>query len=257
MIGPGPAEALAGCWTSSCPRPGSCLSAVALGPPERASPAERVGSRQTPGAWHSCPARPRHAADVRRRAGLPAHAPALRRTRDPDDAPAPHRAEAGPVRFPEVRNGSKRLPPRGPDLLAQHVAAHCPEGPWLFTGKAGKPPHQNTVGYRWRTTIAAADLSGVKPQDLRHFYASGLIASGCDVVTVQRALGHASATTTLNTYSHLWPTAEDRTGGRRAAVRGQLRTGCGLSVSNRPLTSTNRSGQTLKRNSTTSPSAMT
>jgi integrase len=46
---------------------------------------------------------------------------------------------------------------------------------------------------------------------LRHFYASGLIASGCDVVTVQRALGHSSATVTLNVYSHLWPTAEDRT----------------------------------------------
>jgi integrase len=30
-------------------------------------------------------------------------------------------------------------------------------------------------------------------------------------VTVQRALGHAKATTTLNTYAHLWPTAEDRT----------------------------------------------
>ena len=43
----------------------------------------------------------------------------------------------------------------------------------------------------------------------------GLIAAGCDVVTVQRALGHAKATTTLNTYAHLWPTAEDRT--RKAA----------------------------------------
>jgi hypothetical protein len=32
-----------------------------------------------------------------------------------------------------------------------------------------------------------------------------------DVVTVQRALGHARATTTLDTYSHLWPSAEDRT----------------------------------------------
>ena len=31
------------------------------------------------------------------------------------------------------------------------------------------------------------------------------------MVTVQRALGHAKATTTLNTYAHLWPTAEDRT----------------------------------------------
>ena len=30
-----------------------------------------------------------------------------------------------------------------------------------------------------------------------------------------RALGHVRATTTLNTYAHLWPTAEERT--RRAA----------------------------------------
>jgi integrase len=53
--------------------------------------------------------------------------------------------------------------------------------------------------------------------DLRHFYASGLIAAGCDVVTVQRALGHGKASLTLNTYSHLWPRAEDRT--RNAAAQ--------------------------------------
>lgn len=46
--------------------------------------------------------------------------------------------------------------------------------------------------------------------DLRHFYASGLIGSGCDVVSVQRALGHTKPTTTLTTYAHLWPSAEDR-----------------------------------------------
>ena len=39
----------------------------------------------------------------------------------------------------------------------------------------------------------------------------------CDVVTVQRALGHAKATTTLETYSHPWLPAEDRT--RPAAAR--------------------------------------
>lgn len=46
---------------------------------------------------------------------------------------------------------------------------------------------------------------------LRHTYASSLIASGCDVVTVQRALGHAQPSITLNVYSHLWPSAEDKT----------------------------------------------
>ena len=67
--------------------------------------------------------------------------------------------------------------------------------------------------------LSAAGLTGLRLHDLRHFFASGLIAAGCDVVTVQRALGHASATTTLNTYSHLWPYADDRT---RAATDGLM-----------------------------------
>ena len=99
------------------------------------------------------------------------------------------------------------------DILAEHVRTHGTTGDerWLFAGEGGDPPHQNTVGYWWRLTLRDAELSGIKLHDLRHFYASGLIASGCDVVTVQRSLGHAKATTTLNTYAHLWPTAEDRT----------------------------------------------
>ena len=41
-------------------------------------------------------------------------------------------------------------------------------------------------------------------------------AAHCDVVTVQRALGHKSPTVTLNTYAHLWPNANERT--RKAAA---------------------------------------
>lgn len=39
------------------------------------------------------------------------------------------------------------------------------------------------------------------------------------MVTVQRALGRSTGKTTPNTYSHLWPTAEDRT---RAAASGLM-----------------------------------
>jgi integrase len=85
----------------------------------------------------------------------------------------------------------------------------------MFEATPGQPPHQNTVGYLWRKACKAAKVTDVTLHDLRHYFASGLIAAGCDVVTVQRALGHAKATTTLGTYSHLWPTAEDRT--RKAA----------------------------------------
>ncbi|MBV8542225.1 MAG: site-specific integrase [Pseudonocardiales bacterium] len=99
-------------------------------------------------------------------------------------------------------------------LLAGHVECHRPGTDptrWLFEGLPGDPPHQNTVGYWWRKAQATAGITGMKTHDLRHYFASGLTAAGCDVVTVQRALGHAKATTTLNTYAHLWPTAEDRT----------------------------------------------
>ena len=86
---------------------------------------------------------------------------------------------------------------------------------WLFD-EGGKPWHDNLVDYRWRSTRTDAAVT-YKLHELRHYFASGLIAAGCDVVTVQRAMGHASATTTLSTYAHLWPTAEDKT--RAAAVR--------------------------------------
>lgn len=47
--------------------------------------------------------------------------------------------------------------------------------------------------------------------DLRHYLASMLIASGADIKTVQARLRHASATTTLDTYGHLWPDADEST----------------------------------------------
>jgi integrase len=130
------------------------------------------------------------------------------------------RVNGGAIDVRQPKYGSERvvyLADSLINLLAEHVTAHGTNGKdrWLFAGDGEDPPHQNTVGYWWRKTLRDADLSGVKLHDLRHFYASGLIAAGCDVVTVQRSLGHAKATTTLNTYAHLWPTAEDRT--RKAA----------------------------------------
>ena len=64
------------------------------------------------------------------------------------------------------------------DLLSAYIAEH----------RAGEDPS------RWLFEASA----GLTLHDLRHFYASGLIAAGCGVVTVQRALRHAKATTTLS-----------------------------------------------------------
>lgn len=131
------------------------------------------------------------------------------------------RAGGGLVEIRAPKYGSERvvyLADGLVELLARHVEQHRHgDNParWLFEATPGQPPHQNTVGHLWRKACKAAGVTGVTLHDLRHFYASGLIASGCDVVTVQRALGHAKANTTLTVYAHLWPTAEDRT--RKAA----------------------------------------
>lgn len=96
-------------------------------------------------------------------------------------------------------------------ILSEHVGRlGIQSGEWLLPN-GGRPFNRNSAGEQWRRIRAAAGLTDFTLHDLRHFYASGLIASGCDVVTVQRALGHSSATITLGVYSHLWPTAEDRT----------------------------------------------
>lgn len=124
------------------------------------------------------------------------------------------------IRLPKY--GSERtvyLAPGLLQILARHVERldTTAEPGWLFRGQGDNPPHQNDVDHWWRKARSVLKGGAPRLHDARHFYASGLIAEGCDVVTVQRALGHKSATTTLNTYSHLWPTAEDRT--RAAAER--------------------------------------
>jgi len=51
---------------------------------------------------------------------------------------------------------------------------------------------------------------GFSFHDLRHL-AWLLIASGADIKSVQARMRHASARTTLDTYGHLWPDADEST----------------------------------------------
>jgi hypothetical protein len=45
--------------------------------------------------------------------------------------------------------------------------------------------------------------------DLRHFYASTLIAANLNPKVIQARLGHATITETMDTYGHLFPDAGD------------------------------------------------
>lgn len=103
----------------------------------------------------------------------------------------------------------------------------------LCAGDSSAPVFANTDGVPWtRRDVASIFYSlkritglGFTAHSLRHFYASGLIASGVDVRTVQAALGHASATVTLSTYAHLWPDSESRV---IEASEGLVRDFCGI-----------------------------
>ena len=101
------------------------------------------------------------------------------------------------------------------ELLAAHVERHgANEDGLVLHGRDGQPVRSARFGERWRATSKAVGVE-LRFHDLRHAFASALIAQGCDVVAVSHAMGHATPSITLNVYGHLWPSGEDRI---RAAI---------------------------------------
>jgi integrase len=98
------------------------------------------------------------------------------------------------------------------DALAAHLANYPAGVDGFVFAPGGKPIRRTTFGSVWRAAVKAADApTGTGFHELRHYYASLLIRHGQSVKVVQARLGHASASETLDTYSHLWPDSDDRT----------------------------------------------
>jgi integrase len=136
--------------------------------------------------------------------------------------------ENGRPRFgPPKTAASVRTVPL-PDVVAEALAEHLrlfgtgPDG-LLFVDDDGRPLLRPRFSrFVWRPAVAAVEAvpHGTGMHELRHFYASLLIRHGESVKTVQSRLGHATAAETLDTYSHLWPDADDTT---RTAVDSVLK----------------------------------
>ena len=92
----------------------------------------------------------------------------------------------------------------------------------IVVGAFGRPVAPYTIETAFAKARATVDglPEGFRIHDLRHYFASLLIAHGLDIKTVQARLRHASAKTTLDTYGHMWP---DRDESSRAAVSSVLR----------------------------------
>ena len=80
----------------------------------------------------------------------------------------------------------------------------------VFSGADGGHLSPDAITKAWRVAMAAIGISRVTLHSLRHTHASMLIASGVDILTISRRLGHGSPTITLGVYGHLIHGGDDR-----------------------------------------------
>src|SRR5262249_28417150 len=106
------------------------------------------------------------------------------------------------------------------DAVAAHLAER-PAGPeeLLIRNRHGRPVLRQVFWRSWATAVERVGLpEGTRYHDLRHFYASSLIAAGLHPKVIQVRLGHSTIAETMNTYGHLFPDAEDAGRGALDAV---------------------------------------
>jgi integrase len=98
------------------------------------------------------------------------------------------------------------VPPFLVEILAEHLR-QTSKSEFVFVGREGGVLGRSNFRRRqWKPALEAAGLDpGLRFHDLRHSCAALLIAQGAHPKEIQARLGHASITTTLNTYGHLWP----------------------------------------------------
>jgi integrase len=142
------------------------------------------------------------------------------------------RIVAGRLVLAPPKGGKERDVPL-PEPVAQAIGAHLgrwparrvtlpwrtPDGPkrtarLLLVTAVGEAVRRDSFNHVWRQAVRKAgmapDRDATGTHQLRHRYASMLLAGGVDVRTLAEYLGHSDPSITLRTYSHLLPSAADR-----------------------------------------------
>ena len=144
----------------------------------------------------------------------------------------------GAPSFAEPKSQQSRraipLPEIAVMALERHRTAQKAErlksGTWqdtglVFTTPTGAPLDASTVSHRFQAALVTAELRKVRFHDLRHGYASFLIAAGEHPRVVMELMGHSQISLTMNTYSHVMPSMKQSAA---AKLDGILGTGIGV-----------------------------
>jgi integrase len=127
--------------------------------------------------------------------------------------------KSGTLEFSEPKNASRRtidLPLRAVEALRSHrkwqleeqlrAGAKWHDNGLVFTTGKGTPLEaQNVINRYFKPLLKRAELPNIRWHDLRHTYATLLLARGTHPTYVQKSLGHASVQLTLDRYSHWMP----------------------------------------------------
>ena len=149
----------------------------------------------------------------------------------------------GPLKTKESRR-VVTIPAFLADELGQHLAASPGLADLVFPAPEGGPLRR--TNFRRRLWAPAVERAGSLPaptfHHLRHTAAALAIAEGAHPKAIQARMGHASITTTLNLYGHLFPSLDVELADRLDAARAD--TSCGASAARR------RSGRRSDRHRT-------
>lgn len=89
----------------------------------------------------------------------------------------------------------------------------CPPSEYnlVFPNSEGQyQDSHNMLKRRFKPSLQRAGIDTIRFHDLRHTYASLLLANGAPMKYVQHQLGHSSITMTMDLYTHLLPEVNDK-----------------------------------------------
>jgi len=90
-------------------------------------------------------------------------------------------------------------------LKRQALQSGWGEPTWLFPTEANTPLDESRVRKALKRALRAAGLPEFRLYDLRHTFASLMLADGAPITYVSAQLGHANPTTTLQHYARWIP----------------------------------------------------